>query len=392
MKMQKKGLAALLCLVMMMSVFTLAGCGSSAGSTATQTPATETTQAPAAAAGISKDKIKVGFIYIGSAHDGGYSQAHDRGRQEMMETLGLTDDQVIVMEDVPEGADCEKAARDMIDNGCNVIYANSFGHGEWLANVAKEFPEVKFGHATGITTYDLPNYSNYMGRIEEPRYLSGIVAGLKTKTGKIGYVAAMPIAEVVRGIDAFTLGVRSVNPTATVEVIWMNTWYDPALEKTTATTLLNNGCDVIAQHCDTTSPQVASEEKGAFAIGYNSSTLEAAPKAYLTAPLFNWGKFYAADVQSVIDGTWKSQRYWEGLNAGVVDLDTLSANCAEGTAEKVEAAKAKIMDGSLVIFSGPIKDNEGNEKVKAGESLTDADLESLQWFVEGVIGSVPTSN
>ncbi len=386
--MQKKGLAALLCLVMMMSIFTLAGCGSTAPK---ETAAAETTT-PAAATGIAKDKIKVGFIYIGSAHDGGYSQAHDNGRLDMMATLGLTEDQVVVMEDVPEGADCEKAARDMIDNGCNVIYANSFGHGEWLANVAKDFPEVKFGHATGIGTYDLPNYSTYMGRIYEARYLSGIAAGLKTQTGKIGYVAAMPIAEVVRGIDAFTLGVRSVNPTATVEVIWMNTWYDPALEKTTATTLLNNGCDVIAQHCDTTSPQVAAEEKGAFAIGYNSSTLDAAPKAYLTAPLFHWGKFYAADVQSVIDGTWKSQRYWEGLNAGVVALDDLSANCAEGTSEKVEAAKAKIMDGSLVIFSGPIKDNEGNEKVAAGQSLTDAELESLQWFVEGVIGSVPKSN
>jgi basic membrane protein A len=383
--MQKKTLAMLLCLIMGLSL--LAGCGGANNGNAPAQP-----QEPAAGsqtAGIPKEDIKVGFVYIGSAHDGGYSQAHDRGRQEMVKNLGLREDQTIVVEDVIENADCEKTIRDLIDQGCNVIYANSFGHGEWVQKVAVDHPEVKFGHATGITMLD--NMSTYMGRIYEARYLSGIAAGLKTKTNKIGYVAAMPIGEVVRGINAFTLGVRSVNPEATVEVVWINSWYDPALEKTTALTLLDKGCDVIAQHCDTTSPQVAAEEKGGFAIGYNSATYDAAPKAYMTAPLFNWGVWYTADVQSAIDGTWKAQRYWEGLNAGMVELDKLTENCAEGTQEAIDTAEAKIKDGSLVIFQGPIKDNKGNLAVKEGQIMTDAELESFNWFVEGVIGEVPSN-
>jgi len=384
--MQKKLIALLLCLVMGLSI--LAGCGGTSDGNASegQQPA-EGEQAEVK--GIPKDEIKIGFIYIGSAHDGGYSQAHDRGRQEMVKNLGLREDQTVVVEDVIENADCEKTIRDLIDQGCNVIYANSFGHGEWVAKVAEDHPEVKFGHATGIVMKD--NMSTYMGRIYEARYLSGIVAGLKTQTNKIGYVAAMPIGEVIRGINAFTLGVRSVNPEATVEVVWLNSWYDPALEKTTALTLIDKGCDVIAQHCDTTSPQVAAEEKGVFAIGYNSSTYDAAPNAYLTAPLFNWGVWYTQDVQSIIDGTWKAQRYWEGLNSGMVALDKLSENCAEGTAEVVAEAEAKIKDGSLIIFQGPLKDNKGNLVVSEGQVMTDGELESFNWFVEGVIGEVPAN-
>lgn len=377
--MNKKTLALLLCLVMGLTL--LAGCGGQQAA-----PAPEAPPAEEPAAGIAKEDIKVGFVYIGSAHDGGYTQAHDRGRQEMVAALGLSESQTVVVEDVLENADCEKTIRDLIDQGCNIVYANSFGHGEWMQKVAVDHPEVVFGHATGIFSED--NMSTFMGRIYEARYLSGIAAGLKTESNKIGYVAAMPIGEVVRGINAFTLGVKSVNPEATVEVVWLNSWYDPALEKTSALTLLDKGCDVIAQHCDTTSPQVAAQEKGAFAIGYNSATYDAAPKAYITAPLFNWGVFYTADVQSVIDGTWVSQRYWEGLNAGMVELDKLSENAAEGTQALVDEAEAKIKDGSLKIFEGPLKDNKGNEVVAAGQVMTDAEMESFNWFVEGVIGEV----
>lgn len=374
--MAKKFLALLLASLMMLTLG-LTACGdSSTGS--------DTLEA------IAKEDLKIGFIYVGDAYDGGYSQAHEEGRLAMVEKLGLDEKtQTIVVENIPEDASCAEAARNLIDQGCNVIYANSFGHMQWIEQVANEYPGVYFGHATGFTRTE--NMTTYMGRIYEARYLAGIVAGLQTKANKIGYVAAMPIAEVVRGINAFTLGVQSVNPEATVEVYWLNTWYDGTLEKSAALELLNKGCDVMAQHCDSPAPQIAAEEKGVFAIGYNLSTSTVAPKAYLTAPLFHWGEYYSANVQSIIDGKWASEDFWQGLNSGVVSLDTLSDLCVDGVAEKVAAAEAAIKDGSLVIFSGEIYDNEGNLKVAAGQAMTDAELTSFDWFVKGVIGSVPKS-
>ena len=336
---------------------------------------------------IPKDKIKVGFLYVGVIGDEGYSYQHDQGRKELEKELGV---KTVYLENVPETSDCEKSIRDLIDQGCNVIYGTSFGFMQWMDNVAKEYPDVYFGHATGYMQED--NMSNYMGRIEEPRYLSGIVAGLKTKVNKIGYVAAMPTAEVIRGCNAFTLGVRSVNPNATVEVKWTNTWYDPSLEKSAATELLNAGCDVLAQHCDSSAPQVAAQERGAFAVGYNASTLSAAPKAYLTAPLFHWGVYYVQDVKDIIAGTWKSQSYWEGMKSGIVSLDKLSGNCPAGAQEKVDAAAKKITDGSFKVFQGEIKDNTGKVRVPAGSAMSDKDELSCDWFVQGVIGSVPKTS
>ncbi|MEG0541113.1 MAG: BMP family ABC transporter substrate-binding protein [Angelakisella sp.] len=336
---------------------------------------------------IAKDDLKIGFLYVGPVGDEGYSFAHDQGRKEMVKNLGLRDDQTMIVENVPEGAACAKTIRDLIDQGCNVIYATSFGHGEWAAEVAKEHPDVYFGHATGNDT--LANMSTYMGRIYEARFLSGVAAGLKTKAGKIGYVAAMPIPEVVRGIDAFTLGVRSVNPTATVELLWTNSWYDPAAEKSAAQQLINNGADVIAQHCDTTGPQLAAEEGKVSCVGYNAPTLSAAPTAYLTAPLFHWGAFYTKDVQAIMDGKWTSQRFWGGINTGMVSLDALSANCTPETAAKVAELQKKIEAGELFVFSGPIKDNTGKEMVAAGAQMADGDMESMMWLVEGVNGNVP---
>lgn len=335
----------------------------------------------------SNSDIKVGFVYVGSIGDGGYTYAHDQGRLQLEEKLGV---ETMYVENVGEDSSCKTAIVDLIDQGCNVIYATSFGHGDWAYECASEYPNVYFGHATGYLTAD--NFSNYMGRIYEPRYLSGIVAGLNTTSNKIGYVAAMPIAEVIRGINAFTLGVRSVNPDATVEVIWTNTWFDTALEKSAAVELINKGCDVIAQHCDSTAPQIAAEEAGIKSIGYNASMLDAAPNAYLTAPLFHWGAFYVDDVQSIIDGKYVGRSYWEGIKSGMVSLDTLSKNCAEGSQAAVDEAQAQIIDGSLQIFAGELKDNEGNVRVPAGTIMTDAELQAVDWFVEGVIGSVPSSN
>lgn len=373
--MKKKLLALVLCSFM---VFATA-CGPNSNSSSKA----DTSDKGSAMAKIAKDDIKVGFIYIGDVKDGGYTQAHDQGRIAI-EKMGI---KCKYLENVKEDqTSVTTAIEELIADKCNVIYATSFGFGKFTKDLAAKYPNVYFGHATGSETAN--NMSTYMGRIEEPRYLAGIVAGLKTKSNKIGYVAAFPISEVIRGINAFTLGVRSVNPNATVEVAWTNTWYDAAKEKQAAQTLLNKGCDVMAQHQDSTATQKAAEEVGAFAIGYNTSTPDAAPKAYLTAPLFHWEKFYTADVQSIIDGKWKSQHYWEGLKAGMVSLDKLSVNCAEGTQAKVDAAQKSITDGSLNIFAGPIKDNTGAEKVAKGKSLSDDEVWNMNWFVEGVIGSI----
>ncbi len=336
-----------------------------------------------AAAKLTKETIKVGFVYIGTINDEGYTQAHDQGRLALND-MGI---KTAYVEQVAENADCEKAVRDLIDQGCNVIYTTSFGFMDWTLKVAADHPEVFFGHASGYKRAD--NVSTFFGKIEQPRYLSGIVAGLKTKANKIGYVAAMPIPEVIRGINAFTIGAQSVNPKVTVEVIWTNTWFDPAVEKQAALELLNKGCDVMAQHQDTTATQIAAQEKGAFAIGYNSPTFNAAPKAYLTAPLFKWATFYTDDVNQILAGTWTSRAYWEGLDKGMVALDALSPNCTPDAAEKVEAAKAKLTSGELNVFTGPIADQSGAEKVASGTTMTDDEVWNMSWFVKGVIGSIP---
>lgn len=373
--MKRKLLALVLCSFMALAT----ACGPNDNSSSTTDSSSKTNSQHTA---IAKEDLKVGFVYIGDINDGGYTQAHDQGRLEL-EKMGI---ECVYVENVAEETtDLTTNIENLIDAGCNVIYTNSYGYGPVTKDMAEKYPNVKFGHATGDEFTE--NMTTYMGRVEEPRYLSGIVAGMKTKSNKIGYVAAFNYSEVVRGINAFTLGVKLVNPDATVEVIWTNTWYNPIDEKQAAQTLLNKGCDVMAQHQDSTATQTAAEEAGAFAIGYNKSTPDAAPKAYLTAPLFHWEKFYVADVQAIMDGTWTAKKFWEGLSSGMVSLDTLTDNCAEGTQEKVDAAKAAILDGSLNIFAGPIKDNEGNVKVEDGKALTDDEIWAMDWFVEGVIGS-----
>ncbi len=326
---------------------------------------------------------KVGFIYVGPTGDGGWSYAHDQGRKYLEEQLGV---ETIIKESVPETQEVEKVAADMIDQGCNVIFATSFGYMDYIEKMSKEYPEVKFFHCSGYKTTE--NMTAYFGRVYQARYLSGIVAGMQTKTNKIGYVAAFPIPEVIRGINAFTLGAQSVNPDVKVQVTWTNTWYDPAKEKDAAVALLDTGADIIAQHQDTAGPQQAAEERGVWAVGYNSDMSSFAPKANLTSAVWNWGPYYVQAVQSVIDGTYKSESYWKGLDAGIVDLSPLTANAPEGAQAKVDEAKKAILDGTLNPFAGPIKDQSGAEKVAAGSAMTDEEMLSFDWFVEGVEGEI----
>jgi len=341
----------------------------------------------AGSGGDAAKKVKVGFVYIGSATDKGYTYAHDQGRLYLEKKLG-DKVEVIYQENVSDADNSSVAVmQSFIDQGCSVIFATSYGYMDYMYDLAKEHPDVKFLHCSGYKSSD--NMLNYFGRIYQPRYLSGIVAGMKTETNKIGYVAAYPIPEVIRGINAFTLGVRSVNPDATVEVVWTSTWYDPATEKSAAVALLDNGCDVIAQHQDTTGPQQAAQDKGKWSIGYNCDTSDVATKSYMTAPIWNWGPYYADQVQKVIDGTWKPENYWGGLNDGIVALAPLTENAPAGAQAKVDEAAAKIMSGEWDVFYGPINDQKGNLKVPAGSKFTEEEMLNINWFVEGVIGTLP---
>ncbi len=376
----KRSMTALAALIVVFAMM-LTGC--SAPPAGTQNSAKPDESKTAALKAIPKDKVVAGFVYIGPIGDEGYTYAHNQGRLAL-EQSGV---KTLYKESVPENDSCVKVMEDMIAEGANIIFATSFGYMDYVERVAKDHPDVYFFHCSGYKSG--PNFSNYFGRIYQARYLSGIVAGMKTKTNEIGYVGAFPIPEVVRGINAFTLGARSVNPKVTVHVMWTNTWYDPAKEKDAADTLFKQyKIDVMAQHQDTTAPQLSAQEHNAFAIGYNSSTPKAAPKAYLTAPIWNWGTYYAYAVNNCINGTFKTESFWKGLSEDVVRLDTITSLAAPGTQAKVDEATAKIKGGSWDVFTGPIKDQTGAVKVAEGTKMTDKEMLSFDWFVEGVDGKI----
>ena len=327
-------------------------------------------------------KIKVGFIYVSPVGDEGWSWTHDQGRK-MMDAM--PDVETTMMESVPEGPDAERAIKNMCSKGYNVIVATSFGYMDPMAKLARRHPDITFLHCSGYKHSD--NMTCYFGRIYEARYLTGMVAGAMTKTNEIGYVAAFPIPEVVRGINAFTLGVRSVNPEAKVRVVWTRTWYSPDDEKKAAEGLLDVGVDVIAQHKNSAGPQVAAEERGAYSVGYNTDMSSAAPKAHLVAAVWDWKKFYEKFINEYRAGTWKNGNYWYGLSDGIVDISAYGDMVPADVRAKVDAAKASIVNGTYKVFSGPVKDQEGKERVPAGQVAPDEMLLSMDWFVEGVIGT-----
>ena len=354
----------------------LSGCGPKPAAEKAETkPAAEKDTAAA------KTPVKMGFIYIGPIGDGGWSYEHDKGRLAVEEALGI---ETIYKENVPEGPEVKEIMATMIDQGCNIIAATSFGYMDYMEELSKEFPDVKFLHCSGYKSTE--NMANYFGRMYEPRYLSGIVAGMKTETDKIGYVAAFEIPEVIRGINAFTLGVLSVKPEAEVIVRWTHTWYDPAKEKAAAEALLDEGCDVIAQHQDTAGPQQAAEERGKWAIGYDSDMSKMAPKSNMTSPVWVWGPYYTSQAKAVQDGTWESSAFWGGMKEGTVALVPMTPLAPEGAQAAVDAAAKKIMDGELIVFEGPIEDQAGEIKVPAGSAMTDKEMLSMDWFVKGVVG------
>ena len=327
-------------------------------------------------------EMKVGFVYVSPIGDAGYSYAHDVGRQAVEAMDGVTTSYV---ESVPEGPDSERVILNMARKGYDAIFATSFGYMDPMLKVAKQFPKVAFLHCSGFKQSE--NMGNYFGRMYQARYLSGIVAGKMTKSNIIGYAAAFPIPEVIRGINAFTLGAQSVNPDATVRVVWTKTWYDPATEKEAAKSLLDVGADIIAQHQDSPGPQEAAEEKGVYSIGYNSNMATFAPKAHMTAPVWNWGPYYTKVVEEVRKGTWKAGSVWPGLAEGIVDLAPFGPMVPQELQNEVNAVKAEIAAGKKKVFVGPIKDQKGAVKIADGVVVPDGELLGMTWFVEGVVGT-----
>ena len=350
---------------------------------------TNTAETTAAAAGIAKEDIKVGVLYISDPAEGsGYSYTHDLGIQGMQENLGLPSDQIVrkIVDDSDAQA-TEASIRECIDEGCNVIFSTSWGYMETTAAMAEEYPDIYFSHGTGYMSNG-KNFNNYFGRIYQARYLSGIVAGMNTKSNLIGYVAAQDSSnsEVTGGIDAFAIGVASVNPDAKINVIITNSWYDPEKEEAASRQLLDMGCDVMAQHCDTAYPQTLAQERGVYGIGYNSDMSKETPDSCLTSVIWNWSAYYTAAVQSIIDGSWDGSNYYGGMAEGLVGITNLASFAAEGTQEKVDEATAAILSGQSNVFDGVMPTNNGETVGQEGSTLDDATITGgINWYYQNVV-------
>ena len=339
--------------------------------------------------GISKDQIKVGVLYLSDPDEGsGYSYTHDLGVKGMQKNLLLSDDQIErkIVDDTDEDG-TKKAIEECVSDGCNIIFTTSWGYMQVTADMAEKYPDVYFSHGTGYMSNG-KNFNNYFGRIYQARYLSGIVAGMNTKNNKIGYVAAQDSsnAEVTGGIDAFAIGVESVNPKAKIYVDVTNSWYDEKKEKKASERLLSMGCDVMTQHCDTSYPQTLAQEKGVYGIGYNSDMSKETPKSCLTSVIWNWSAYYTAAVKSVIDGTWDGSNYYGGMAEGLVEITDLASFAADGTQQKVDEATAEILSGQNNVFDGVLETNTGKKIGQKGKTLDDATITGkINWYYRNVV-------
>ncbi len=370
------------------AVLMLAGCSSDTADNGSADAASDS--ASASTIQYAKEDIKVGVIHIGNPADGsGYSYTHDVGIQDMQVALGLSDDQIIRKNNVSDGdpTATETAIRECIEAGCNIIFGTSWGYMDTMEALADEFPNVVFSHGTGYKNNG-KNMNNYFGRIYQARYLSGIVAGMKTESNLIGYVAAMGSenSEVTGGIDAFAIGVASVNPDAKIYVKVTNSWYSPTEETNAAKALIAEGCDVIAQHCDTPNPQLEAESAGVWGVGYNSDMIKDAPGATLTSVEWHWGAYYTQAVQQVIDGTWNCENYFGGMADGLLDISDLnSALCTDEMQAKVDEAKNEILNNGFNVFDGVLETNDGSTVGEEGSTLDDATIKGgINWYYKNV--------
>ena len=331
------------------------------------------------------DKTKVGFIYVGPTGDHGWTYRHDIGRQDIEKHFGDKVETTFI-ESVKYGPDAERAIRAMAKGGADIIFATSFGYMEPMLKVAKEFPNVKFEHATGYK--QSKNMSSYGLRLYQARHVQGVIAGMMTKTNKICYVGAFPIPEVIREINTYYLGAKSVNPDVDIDIVWVNTWYDPGKEAQAAKVMIAEGCDMVAQHTDSPAPLQTAEKAGVLGFGQASNQYKFAPKAQLTATIDNWSPYYIAKVQGVIDGTWKTGDYFGHMKDDVVQMAPFT-NMPDDLKAFAQKIKDGITNGKYFAFTGPIKDNTGKLQLKDGEIADDGHLNSMMYYVEGIDAKVP---
>jgi basic membrane protein A len=331
--------------------------------------------------------LKVAFVYVGPISDGGWSYQHNLGRLALEKQFG-DKIQTSYVESVPESADAERVIRQLAAKDNMLIFTTSFGYMDPTLKVAKLFPRVRFEHATGYKT--AANVVNYQARFYEGAYLLGVLAGRMSKSNTLGYIGSFPIPEVIRNIDAFTLGARSVNPKIHTKVVWVDTWYDPGKERQGAEALIAQGADILCQNTDSPAAVQVAEEKGIYAFGWDSDMAKYGPHAQLTANVENWGVYYIDEVNKILDGSWSGDRQVRlGIKEGVVVLTPLNPAVPADVARQFESKKQAISAGALLPFAGPIKDNSGVLKVAAGASVSIDDLMLINWYVEGVDASVP---
>ena len=333
------------------------------------------------------DPKKVGFIYIGPPGDHGWTYMHDVGRQYMESQLGDAVTSTYI-ENVPENADAVRAIRKLAASGHDLIFTTSFNYMDQTLEVANEFPDVKFEHATGYMR--APNVSTYSARFYEGRTISGHIAGKMTKSNVIGYIASFPIPEVVRGINAFYLAASKVNPDIQIKIIWAFTWYDPGKEADAANTLINQGADILVQHTDTFAPCQAAEKAGILAFGQASNQEEFCPNSHLTAIEDIWGPYYAQRAKAVVDGTWAEKDTWDGMAEGMVVMSPYNTKLMPtDLIQEAVAMEVAIKDGSLHPFTGPIYDQSGELRVAEGEVADDFMMATMDWYVQGIDGELP---
>ena len=363
----------------------LVGCGK-------QEPAKPVAAAPASAPAApapapKPEPLKAAWVYVGPVGDAGWTFAHDLGRKAVEAEFG---DKVKTsfVEKVPEGADAERVIRDLATQGNNIIFATSFGYMEPMLKVAKDFPDVKFEHATGYKTAD--NMRVYDARFYQDSYLAGVIAGKMSKTGTLGFVGSFPIPEVLRNINAFTLGAQSINPKIKTRVVWVNSWFDPPKEAEAAQTLINGGADVLLQNTDSTAVLQTAEKAGKYAFGWDSDMSSFAPKAHLGSAIVDWSNYYKKSVKEVMDKSWKGGivTRW-GVTEGQNDLIKVADVVPAETKAKVDEIKAGIKGGTFEVFTGPIMDNAGKERLAKGVKADDDWMGKVDFYVKGVDGKIP---
>lgn len=335
---------------------------------------------------VAAEPLKVAFVYVAPVTDAGWVQQHEQGRRAVEAAFGGKVKTTYV-ENVPEGPDAERVIRDLARQGNQLIFTPSFGYMEPTLKVAKEFPGVKFESITGYKT--APNVSVANARYYEGRYLSGIAAGRMTKTNVAGYVAGFPIPEVLQGINAFTLGMRSVNPKAQVKVVWLNTWFDPAREREAALALFNQNADVVSFHTASTAVMTAAQERGKMAVAYHSDMRRIAPDAQIVAVTHHWGDYYVSRVQAVLAGTWQPANVWAGVDKAMVRAGFFGPKVPRAVQDEVIKRQSEIARHRLHPFLGPINDNQGRTVVAKGQVPSDEQILGMNWLVEGVVGGIP---